>query len=504
MKYYTVIENKKFVGRHREKERFDEIISENEASIIIVHGRRRVGKTELIEQYFRKRNILKFEGIQPDPKEKKSAEDEQTYQIRNCVRLLGKCLQQETVYSKIICDTWSEFFDLIDLVLEKEDVILYFEEVQWLANYRNRFLAELKPFWDDSWRHKNRLRIIFSGSSPSFIIGQFVSNMALYNRSQHQFSLRPFSLPEIQEYMNQGGKKIGPREIILTAISIGGICGYLEKVKNASSVFSGLCEHSFRKDSFFSQEYDRIFVSNMSENKYYKKIVEFLSQKKYATRQEIIKAVSGSNTSSGGFTVVLEDLESCGFIQKYVPIKHNSDSLLARYYIADEFLQFYCRFIKPRLTKIDNGAYEDASQNAINMHDFNITMGFVFERWCRKHEYLFAKIMNFGNVEYDSGVFFNRRTAKEDHGFQIDLMYIRADHRIVICEIKYFDAPVPNEAARDAVRKLNIFIEQNPKYKNYTFETALITTEGAKNNALFMERFDYIITFDDILNPAYW
>ncbi|KPA11651.1 ATPase domain protein, prokaryote domain protein [Candidatus Magnetomorum sp. HK-1] len=503
MKYYNVIENKNFVNRHSEWKRFEKITSINKAAIIVVHGRRRVGKTELIEQYFRKYNILKFEGIQSDPKKKKISKNEETYQIKNCIRLLGKYLKQESVYNKIICNTWSEFFELISPIVEKEHVILYFEEVQWLANYKYKFMAELKPFWDNSWRHNNNLKIVFSGSSPSFMVGQFISNMALYNRSQHEFSLEPFNLLEIQEYLRQN-RGIGNREVMLTAITIGGICGYLERLVNESSVFSGLCINSFEKDSFFSKEYDRIFVSSMAENKYYKKILDFLSMHKFATRQEIIKAVSSNKKSSGGFTTILKDLESCGFIQKYVPIKHNQNSLLARYFISDEYLQLYLKFIKPNLKKINNNSYKDNTKKALNMHAFNIVMGFSFERWCRKNERLFAKIMNFGDVEYDSGSFFNQNTAKQDKNFQIDLMYIRADHKIIICEIKYLDAEVSGNVALEIRKKLNIFQEQNPKYKNYTFETALITTEGIKKNSSIENYFDHIITFDDIFNPNNW
>jgi hypothetical protein len=502
MHYYNVIENKNFVNRHREWKRLDKIVSLNKAAIIVVHGRRRVGKTELTEQYFRKYNILKFEGIQSDP-EKKNSKKADTYQIQNCIRLLGKYLNQESVYNKIVCHTWTEFFELINPVVEKESVVLYFEEVQWIANYKYQFMAELKPFWDNYWRHNNNLIIVFSGSSPSFMVGQFISNMAMYNRSQYEFSLEPFNLMEIKEFMCKN-RRIGNREIMLTAITIGGICGYLERIVDESSVLNGLCINAFEKDSFFSKEYDRIFVSSMASNKYYKKILEFLSKKKFATRQEIIHAVSKNKQSSGGFTNILKDLESCGFVQKYVPVTHHQNSLLARYFIADEYLQFYLKFIHPCLAKINNGTYHDHPKKALNMNSFNIVMGFAFERWCRKNERLFAKIMNFGDVAYDAGSFFNQKTAKQDKGFQIDLLYIRADHKIIICEIKYLDAEITVSAGREIRRKLNIFQEQHPKYKNYTFETALITTEKPVQKDSINEYFDHIITFDDIFNAANW
>jgi hypothetical protein len=131
-------------------------------------------------------------------------------------------------------------------------------------------------------------------------------------------------------------------------------------------------------------------------------------------------------------------------------------------------------------------------------------MGFSFERWCRKNERILARILNFGNVEYKAGPFFNRRLTSDIPGFQIDLMFIRKDSKIIVCEIKYFDGKVPLKTKKDVEDKIALFIDHNPKYKNYTFEKALITTEGTQEPLKDREFFDYIITFDDIFNSAYW
>ena len=86
--------------------------------------------------------------------------------------------------------------------------------------------------------------------------------------------------------------------------------------------------------------------------------------------------------------------------------------------------------------------------------------------------------MKFGNVEYQAGAFFNRKTVANMPGFQIDLMYTRKDHKIIICKIKYYCNEVTSKVIGEVEKKIEVFKEHNPKYKNYTFETALITTEG--------------------------
>jgi len=103
----------------------------------------------------------------------------------------------------------------------------------------------------------------------------------------------------------------------------------------------------------------------------------------------------------------------------------------------------------------------------MNNRSFSISMGFAFERWCLKNEILLARMMNFGNVEYNAGAFFNRSTIVNIPGFQIDLMYIRKDHRIIVCEIKYYDSNVPSNVEKEITQKIELFREHNKKFNNY-------------------------------------
>jgi AAA+ ATPase superfamily predicted ATPase len=507
MRYFKIAKNKDFIGRTYWWKRLKEIDKKNEASVIVIYGRRRVGKTELIEQFFSGRNVLKFEGIQPDRKTKTSAKNERKRQITECLRRLGKYAEKEREYKYIKLDLWSEFFEILIQYIEKDDVVLYFDEIQWLSNYKDEFLAELKPFWDDILRKNRKLRIFFSGSSPSFVVGQFMSNTAFYNRSENLIHLQPFNLMEINEYLAPKG----PREVMLAAITTSGVCEYLKQIKDEPSIYTGLCYKSFTPTSFFSIECDKVFISSLSANRHYRKIVDYLAKNKFANRNEIYNSVipgkkNSDDVSPGGsFTVLLDDLESLGFINKYSPLFSKIDnSRLTRYCICDEYLHFYFKFIKPKMKEINNGKFINDPLMAINSQNFAKAMGFSFERWCRKNEMLFARIMHFGNVEYQAGAFFSRNTNEDMPGFQIDLMYIRKDSKIIICEIKYYDEEVGSSVERQVAKKIELFRKYNIKYKNYTFEKVLITTEGKKEVLAKREFFDYIITFDDIFNPDYW
>ncbi len=371
------------------------------------------------------------------------------------------------------------------------------EEIQWLSGYSGEFLAELKPFWDDSWRHCKGLKVVLCGSAPSFITRQVMADKALYARSVHEIHLREFSPIEIREYMGAG-----PREAMLAQLTVGGVPEYLRRLKAAPSVFLGLCDNAFNPEAFFALERDRIFVSSLRENHHYKAIIDYLGRTRYATRDRIRKAVGIG--SGGSLTALLADLESCGFVEKYTPLYLGPDSLAGRYCIADEYLQFHQRFVHPVSERIQRGEFTDDPTRALNMGSFRQVLGLSFERWCRKNSHIFARMLGFDRIEYQCGAFFNRKTAELDEGFQIDLAYIRRDAKVLIYEIKYTDTPIGGEVAEEVIRKEKLFRQAYPKCRNHTYETVLITTEGSRQATRQRECFDHVITFDEIFNPRHW
>jgi hypothetical protein len=324
-----------------------------------------------------------------------------------------------------------------------------------------------------------------------------MADKALYARSLHEIHLREFQLPEMREFM-----KMGPREVMLAQLSVGGIPEYLKLLKSGKSVFLTLCENTFLPDSFFALERDKIFVSSLSWNPNYRGIVEYLSRNRYASREQIRKALG--MRSGGTLSLLMKDLEGCGFVEKYTPLHLGPDSLAARYCISDEYLQFYFKFVHPAMSRIARGEFANDPTRGVNQAAFRQSLGFSFERWCRKHSHLFGRILGFDRIEYKCGAFFNRKTAEVDQGFQIDLAYIRKDSKVLICEIKYADSPVGGTAANEVARKLRLFQQAYPRCRNYTFETVLITTEGEQEALRQREFFDHVVTFKEIFDDRYW
>ena len=194
---FVVKMHKNFLGREHELRRLEKVALSKEASIIVMYGRRRVGKTELLEQSFRDRNIVKFEGIEG------LTEKEQL------VRAMKQLAQYtgDVYLSKVSIDSWREFFQLLVKYTSQGVWTIYLEELQWLANFESKLIAELKYVWDNYFRYNDNLILILCGSAPSFMLDHVVHSKALYNRSQYEFHLREFNLPEMELFLKDRGNK---------------------------------------------------------------------------------------------------------------------------------------------------------------------------------------------------------------------------------------------------------------------------------------------------------
>jgi uncharacterized protein len=481
MQFKKIKENQRFIGRSFERERFKTIAQSKEASIIVVYGRRRVGKTELIEQSYRNRNLLKFEGIEGLPEKR---------QREHLLMQLSEIFKDPLI-AKLQLKTWTEVLTLIAKYTAKGKWTLFFDEVQWLAAYKTAFISELKYCWDNDFRHNQRRIIVLCGSSPSFIINKVLHSKALYNRSQHEIPLQEFPLGDIKKFLK---KKRSYREVMDAMLAVGGIPEYLKYLDKESSIFLGLCKNSFTQGGFFSNEYLRIFSSSLGNNPDFFKIIRFMSQRSFASRAEIGRHLGAR--SGGRLTGLLRELQLCGFITKYTPFQLKTDSLITRYHISDHYLQFYFKFIEPYQEEIRAGHFNRNPTRPLNTEAFDQWLGFAFERFCRKQHPLLAGLLGFGAVQYKSGSFFNRETERAKEGFQLDLVFDRKDKVRTICEIKYSRRPVTKKVITEFENKLALF----PKKPQVTLEKVLIAAAGAEASVHQQGYFDRVLTLEDFFD----
>ena len=147
----------------------------------------------------------------------------------------------------------------------------------------------------------------------------------------------------------------------------------------------------------------------------------------------------------------------------------------------------------PIKNQIQNGDFAQEPASAIKIDTYYQWLGYAFERFCRKHHKVIAKMLGFSAVRYRTGTYFNKSSSAESPGYQIDLLFERDDRVITVCEVKYTQAPVDVSIIEEVERKLALF---KPK-GDYSYHKVLIAPNGANRALKDRPYFDKVITLED-------
>ena len=444
-----------FIGRKNELRLLNDLINANRPTIGVIYGRRRVGKSELIKKAFENQRVLIFEGL-----ENRSKQD----QIDNFLFQLFYQIKKDFYHKKV--KSWQEAFLLLYEELKLNPAHVVFDEFQWMANYRNEIVSELKPVWDLRISGIDGITLILCGSIASFLINKVVKSNAFYGRTDLVIHLKNFLLPDTKEMLK--GKSI--IEIIEAQMLLGGIPKYLDLVIEKPSIRIGIEELAFTETGYLVDEYERIFLSHFGSNPEYEKIIRILAGQAYGLFRQQISEAAGIDLG-GGLTSHLRNLESAGFISSATPFHKGQNSRLLKYFLSDAYLRFYFSFIQSNLKKIRSGIHTDLFGKIAQSSAFSGWMGRSFEYLCIEHAAKISKILGFSGIEFSFGPYFNA-PGKDSPGVQIDLLFDRKDNVITLCEMKYSLSPVGMDIIEEIERKAKII---NNKFKNKTVQKVLIS-----------------------------
>ena len=462
-----------FYGRKRElsllKEKY-----EKKSQIIVIYGRRRVGKSQLIKEFCKDKKYLFFEGLEGESTKQ---------QIKYFTSKLAEQINEEHLHKTKFSD-WNEVFSYLTKYLQHKRMVIVFDELQWMAAGQGRLISLIKSYWDQHWKQLEGL-FILCGSVANFMVNKVVKSKALYGRLNLEINLKPLNIEESKCFI----EKRGLQEILLYQLLFGGIPKYLEEIQQNNSFEKNINRLCFQKDSFFLEEFDKIFYSQFKEGQTYKKIVKILS-KKNCTLTEI--SVSLKKSPSGGLKSYLSNLEASNFIKTYQVVGSLSQKD-KKYKLNDEFIIFYLKFIEPNLKLIKFNETDYFFKNNIQ-NKWSLWLGIAFENFCVKNAMHIARKLGFSDEVLDFGPLVSSKIG--NGGYQIDLSYKRNNHILTICEIKYSASKINITI----IPELNLKIEKLKLDKKITIEKCLITTEGADKALLDSKYFHHIMRLEDFFS----
>lgn len=468
----------KVIGRAYEKTILKKIVASTQAEFVAVYGRRRVGKTFLVRQFFNNEFTFQMTGI---------ANVSLAQQLAN---FHNAYLSYSTTHQAVPKDWFEAFQYLKELITESQSPndkkVIFIDELPWLDTPRSNFVSALEHFWNSFGAYQDGLTFIVCGSAASWMLNKLINNKGgLHNRITKKIELHPFSLPEVEQYLIAKNIYLDRYQILQLYFVMGGIPFYLNEIEEGLSAFQLIDKICFSSNGLLWSEYSNLFQSLFDEASVHLAVIEILSNKaKGMTREELIK--QGKLTNGGSLTNVLKELEASGFIKRYLPFNHKLANSL--FQLTDPYSLFYHKFIKNA-----RATGENTWINQLNSPKWRAWSGYAFEYVCMSHIEHIKKALGIQGIytEISSWV-----SKQHEQGAQIDLLIDRKDNVITICEIKYSIDPYEiTKSYADSLRnKLSAFRSESKTRK--TIFLAMISTFGIKENKHSLGLVQNNITMD--------
>ena len=476
------------VGRKQELATLTALLKSKRAEFVALYGRRRIGKTFLIRNFFAGQSctFLHATGIQ------KGSTKEQLAKFAN---QLGSTFYEGAPLAPKTCwlDEFEDLNDAINKSHTSKKIIIFLDELPWMATKKSDLLKALEYFWNRYWSHDPRIKLIACGSCASWIIEKIINSRGgLHNRATRIIKLLPFSLDDTKAFLHSFQIRLKDKQILDLYMVLGGIPHYLALVKKSLSAQQNIEELFFQKTGALSREFDNLFASLFKESEIYISLVRQIAKYRYGISQtELFKKLK--NTRSGRTSLRLKHLEDSGFILSFIPYQKEKGLY---YKVIDEYTLFYLCFIEPlqarHKTDLPHGYWLSCAKTA----SFKTWAGYAFEAVCFKHLSQIRKTLKIdpgataGSWKYTS--------KKNEKGAQIDLLFDRPDEAITLCEIKYSDKPflIDKEYAENLKTKIKVYQEKT-KTKKDLFVT-MITVAGVKESKYSTELIAQETTLEDL------
>ena len=467
------------LGREAEKDLLSRIYVSGSSEFIAVCGRRRVGKTFLIREFFEEEMVFQCSGVA------NAGTQEQLKSFYYTLRRYDKNVS-------IIPSDWIEAFEMLisylDSLRQKRKVV-FIDELPWMDTSGAHFVSALEHFWN-SWASARRdIVLIVCGSATSWMMDKLINNhRGLYGRLTHRIFLSPFTLGEAEKLLISQGVSMSRYEIAEAYMIMGGIPYYLNMIDPRLSLAQNIDRLMFNPNGGLYNEFEILYRSLFNNSESYIKVVECLNAKGYGMTRSEIAETSGIK-SGKTLTTILDNLESCGFIRRYN--NYGCSERKSLFQLIDFFTLFHFRFM--RNSSFRNLQYWTSLQRTPRFYAW---AGISFEILSACHINEIKRKLGISGVA--TNVYSWRSKGEtSDRAVQIDLVIERADNTINICEIKFTEKEfaINKDYDHNLCHKLSTFIEETKTRKSV--QLVFVTSCGLLRN-MYSGRVQAEITLDDL------
>lgn len=473
----------KFVGRKKEMESLELILKKNSASLVVIRGRRRIGKSRLIKEFVSNKKSWVFSGLPP------VAGITKQRQLDSFSSQLAKNLNMP----KISAADWLELFSFLGNQAKGKKIIIVFDEISWMGSEDPDFLGQLKTAWDLYFSENPSLLLILCGSVSSWIEENILKSTGFVGRISLDMVLDELTISESSEFWGKHKNKVSAYEKFKLLSVTGGVPKYLEEIISSRSSEDNIHRLCFQSDGLLFREFDQIFSDLFSKRaETYCNIIKTLS----SSPQTLDNICSSLDLEkSGSVSKYLDDLALAGFVQEDCTwnLSTKKESYLKKFRLKDNYLRFYLRYIEPNKDRILKGIYE--TKSFLHLPKWESIMGLQFENLVINNLKSLCKILRIDLLEIDNAGPFFQRATKRNKGCQIDFMIQTRHNTLYLCEIKFRTSEIKNTIITEVKNK----IDNLAMPRGFSIRPVLIHVNGVSQSILEDDLFNDIIDFSQFL-----
>ena len=471
------------IGRKIETQKIERLQNSERSEFLAVTGRRRVGKTYLVDTLLKNDYCFSITGIQNGT------------MATQLVNFTVKLSEYDGTYAPKAVENWQMAFLQLKNYLKTLDTgkkqVIFIDELPWMDTPKSGLVQILAHLWNDYLSKEAHFILVICGSATSWIRKKIINDAGgLHNRITENIHLYPFSLSETRDFFSNKGLQLSLNDLTKIYMTLGGVPFYLENIRKGESFAVAIERLCFSPTGILHNEYKNLFQALFKNSTFHQEIAAVLSAHPYGLTHAEIMQQMGMKQATGSYQRALEELILSDFVVENTPFGKKKRG--TTYRLIDEYCIFYHSFIKPN-KKYTAGMWLQLSES----QSYKIWAGYAFETLCHKH---IAEIKNALGIAavYTEVYNLNVPKSEDTEGFQIDLLIDRKDNTINLCEIKFYSTTftISKDYRAQLLEKRQRFLDYSGT-KKQVFMT-FITNQGLKTNAYSQEIVDAEIVLEQL------
>lgn len=477
---------RRFFGREAQMEKLESLWRKSTGSFVVVAGRRRIGKSTLVEEFAARSgcDFIEIAGLAPDERMTNQR------QIDNFCERLAKA----TGLPEAKADCWAKAFDALEAALRRRGrVIVFLDEISWMGKYDSSFAAYLKNAWDTQFSKHNRLVFVVAGSVSAWINRNIQKSRGFVGRISLDFTLRELSLSECLGFWGRRAARTSSRDVLDLLSVTGGVPKYLNEIDPSLSPDENVRRMCYDPDGYLFKDFDRIFDDVFGGSLASKKRILIALAEGPASVSEL--AQKFGSDPNGHLSRDLGELEEAGFVAGATGRNPATGKNVreVRYRLSDNYTRFYLRYVLPKKEAIGQGLYKYGSLD--RLPGWDALMGLQFENLVLNNIATLAPLIGLVGKNIESAAPYFRSGRKTGEGVQIDYL-VQLPRCTYIVEIKR-----KNRIGKSIEDEVQQKLERLKLPRNQSVKLVLVYDGELDQTVEEDGYFDYLIPAEKLLRP---